>query len=561
MPRTTAKALATTFFVITTSTAALAQAVAPSVDSGVVSKQFEEKRTPKAGGEPLIPSGEQPAKKGLDDKKVFALKDVSLKGVTVYKNEDLERLWKDKVGQQVSLADLSDITRKITNQYRKDGYILSRAVLSSQKVKEGVVSIEVLEGYIDNITVNGDANDSRGLVNDIVAKIKNEKPISAKKLERYLLLIDDLPGMTAKAVVKASTTNKAAADLIVNLERKKFEGAVIADNRGSRTYGRYRGVGVATFNNALGIYDRTTFRGLLTAETDEMRFGEITHEETLNSEGLNLALRGFVVDSNAGGLSEPLDIEGSTQGFEASLQYPILRSRARNWDVSGGFNLQNSKTDVLGTQVSEDHVRSLVIATDYDFSDSWKGVSNIHLDVEHGLDMFGATDEGAGRSRANGKQDFTKFGYELGRSQVISGPWSIFASTSGQLTNDALLSSEEFVLGGSDYGRGYDAGEISGDEGWAYKAELRYAGSASLDWLESYQIYTFIDGGIVWNNDLTFGDSSKDSLTSAGLGTRFNIVHDWSGNVELSAPINKNISAEGGQGENPRVFFNVIKRF
>jgi hemolysin activation/secretion protein len=77
--------------------------------------------------------------------------------------------------------------------------------------------------------------------------------------------------------------------------------------------------------------------------------------------------------------------------------------------------------------------------------------------------------------------------------------------------------------------------------------------------VQSYQAYSFIDYGRTKLKVPGAGEAKKDSLTSAGLGVRFNLAHDFSGYVELDTPLTKKVASEGDNDS--RLFFNILKRF
>jgi hemolysin activation/secretion protein len=543
------------------SAVALAQSVPTIADPAIQKREFEPRTAPRAVRGALIDMPETADQGAVDTTKVFTLNAVNIEGSTVYSADALKLLYADSLGKKVSFADLTRIEQAITAKYRADGYVLSRATLVPQTIEGGSVTFRVSEGYISEVTIEGDLPDSRGLVKRYADKISAMRPLNASTLERYLLLIDDLPGATARSVIKASPTDANGANLTLFVTHDAFEGALTADNRGSRTFGRYRGMATAAFNSALGLYDRTTVRGLMTAETDEMKYGELIHEEQLGADGLRLNSRIYVVDTNAGGRNRDLDIEGNTKGIDIGVYYPVIRSREQNFALTSQFSAQDSDVDLLGSGLSRDQVRSVSAGVEYDVADAWQGVNQVRVLAEHGLDALGATSDGAGRSRSNGEHDFTLASFDASRLQNISGPWSVLGSVSGQYSADALLASKEFALGGGAYGRAYDGGEIAGDQGVGFNLELRYSDVAQSDWLENYQHFVFFDGGQVWNRDRVFGDVGTDSITSAGVGTRLNMAMDWSASAELSTPLSKRVSAEGSAGADPRVFVSLTKRF
>jgi hemolysin activation/secretion protein len=174
-----------------------------------------------------------------------------------------------------------------------------------------------------------------------------------------------------------------------------------------------------------------------------------------------------------------------------------------------------------------------------------------------------ATENGLGRSKANGDQEFFKTNLSLSRLQELGyaagGNFSLQLAASGQYSKDALLSAEEFSIGGGEFGRAFDSGETTGDKGVAGSVELRYGSSLDTPFLNSYELYGFYDLGKAWNIDPVVGETESESLASAGLGARFNLPYDLSGYAEISKPLTKPVDAE--QDEDSRFFFSLTKRF
>lgn len=490
--------------------------------------------------------------------KVFTLKGIVLDKSSVYRTEDFDKVYGPFVGQPVSFADLNAIAHGMTRKYREDGYIFSRVILPPQTIKDGVLHLEAVEGRIVNVSVTGNYKDHFGLIQKFAEKIRSSNAANTKEIERYLLLIDDLPGITARSFMKPSAT-PGGGDLIISVEHDFFEGSASIDNRGSRFVGRGRGELVGAFNSLFGIHDRTTLRGLVAADTDELKFGEITHEEQLGSEGTRLKGRYAHTETEPGGSLSALNIEGETDLFDLEVLHPLFRGRQINLNLLAGFNANNSETDLAGVQIAKDRIRSARLGARLDFTDPLRGVNQFEVIASHGLDVFNTTPDGIGRSRANGEHEFFKINGTVTRIQDTWWPdLSFLFSGTGQYSDDPHLASEEFTVGGG-FGRAYDAGEIAGDKGYAGLAELRFGRAVDSKFLQSYQAYTFIDYGHISNINPVVGEFSEDSLSSAGLGVRFNVIHDVSGYVEWNSPLTaKMINAEGD--DDSRFFFSILKR-
>jgi hemolysin activation/secretion protein len=143
------------------------------------------------------------------------------------------------------------------------------------------------------------------------------------------------------------------------------------------------------------------------------------------------------------------------------------------------------------------------------------------------------------------------------RYQKLSDVWSVKMSAAGQFASTPLLSSQEFYLGGIAFGRGYETGEVSGDNGIASSLELRFDQVLTNNSLKGYQLYGFIDRGMVWN----FGEGIHNSLTltSIGGGVRLYLSDELRADVAISAPLD--YRSPGNIGRNPRILFSLSKFF
>jgi hemolysin activation/secretion protein len=108
-------------------------------------EHFKEPVAPRAEFNPTIPDS---ADAITADRIKFALSGINVDGSTVYSGRDLLPLYESFLGSEVSLTDVFQIARRITVKYRGDGYILSRAVVPAQQIQAGVVTIDVVEGFV-----------------------------------------------------------------------------------------------------------------------------------------------------------------------------------------------------------------------------------------------------------------------------------------------------------------------------------------------------------------------------------------------------------------------------
>jgi hemolysin activation/secretion protein len=557
--------LSTAVVVITCSlsSSALAQTVPNTARPDTIERNNRiELDRPSVGGAPII-SDTAPAVKKNTGGPSFTLKGIKLEGATVYGEKELEPLYASKLNSKISLDDLNQIAADVTSYYRNKGFILSRAIVPPQQASSGVFTLRIVEGFVNDVRLTGDVGTGNdALLQAYAEKIKNAKPLNADTLERYLLLMEDLPGVEARAVLAPAANVVGASDVIVTIKRRTFEAAASLDNRGSRFLGPIQATGSVFLNNLLGLDDLTQLRiSNSLIDSNEMLFGEVRHTEQIGHEGTTLLVSANKVYTKPGESLKPLEIKGESGTISATVTHPIIRSRRTNWFVSGDFTLRDVEVDTLGTSLYKDKTRVLNIGTAYDFVDSIAAINKLEANMAQGFNW--GTEKGLNsRSRANGETDFTKFTGKVTRIQPLGGAFSLFTAASGQYSHDPLLASEEFTIGGAEFGSAYDSAEISGDSGAAARAEIQFNQSLPDSILSQYQLYTFYDIGRVWNrNPIAGSEQEHNDLSSAGVGARFNILKSVTGGIEGAVPLTRDVAALNNAGDEPRVFFNLQYRY
>ncbi|MCZ7657486.1 MAG: hypothetical protein M5U07_06325 [Xanthobacteraceae bacterium] len=170
--------------------------VPPSEQPGRERERFVEPAAPRAqpGGPTVtLPSTTAPA--GAESITVVLTR-VVIEGATVYSASELAPLYADLVGRPVPLTAVYDIARRVTAKYGADGYVLSRAVVPPQNFGRtgAVVRIRVVEGYVDKVVWPANIAHYRDFFTYYAARITADRPANIRTLERYLLLMTDLPG-------------------------------------------------------------------------------------------------------------------------------------------------------------------------------------------------------------------------------------------------------------------------------------------------------------------------------------------------------------------------------
>lgn len=531
-----------------------------------VSKSLLPRKQPTATALPPVVSTPQPSETpgGEEAKKIkFLLKGVVLEGNQVYSKEQLLPLYQKNIGKVISVADLFGIVQDITNFYRNNGYIISRAILPPQHVKGGVVHIRIIEGYIDGVEVTGDPKWAKCNVLAIGEQIKACPPLQLSNMEKYLFIENEIPGAQVRAVLSPSKTKTGAADLSLQTTMKSVGGYLSYDNYGTRYIGPQQITANLVLNSFARSGDSTQITFTKTPKGIELAFFDINYNVPISDTGARVTGGATRAETHPLFVLQPTQIEGLNTNYYLTFSFPIIRERAQALTVQTGFNYLDTTVNTFGQELYTDHLRNFSLGMYYNFSDRYLGANSVYVDWRQGLPILGYSSninpQTALTSRPGGHGDYTKFDVQLSRLQAIKGNFSLYGAARGLYSFSPLLASEQFTWGGSQMGRGYDVAELIGDKGIGGTLELRYDWNIG-QYIQSFEPYIFYDAGMIWNYLFIGGTPRVQSATSTGAGLRFYFTKYLSGNVFWAQPLTKEVAAEQliGDGWRPRVFFSVV---
>jgi len=489
------------------------------------------------------------------------LKKVIFKGNTVFTKKDFYPIFANSINKTISLNQLQSLVEQVTNKYRQSGYILSRAYLPPQEIKEGVVHVEIIEGYISQIHIKGKTGIAHVFIKKYSEAILKSRPLNNAVLEHSLLLANDLPGINVKAVITPSTKIPDSADLTLYTSRKIVNAYAAYDNYGTRYLGPQEISYGVSFNSILLPGDSNAFHFMTTSRHKEVQYAEFVHTQPLGAKGLNWALGANYTETRPGFVLTPAEVVSRSTSFYSNFTYPLIRSRTQNLNLNGQANYQNVDSTILGFPFYQDRFRTLGVGGDYATTDRWRGYDTLSLNVMHGFTIWGANPHFY-QSRPKGQPCFTLSTFTASRVQPLSTHFSFYAAAEGQYSWNVLLATEQFGYGGPNFGRGYDPYAISGDRGMAGKMELRFQLDPEFRFLETIQFYVFYDGGMIWNID-SFDLPGRQDATSAGGGTRIHFMNNLDGEFFIGKPLTMPVAALlaiPANGNQARAFFQLVAR-
>jgi hemolysin activation/secretion protein len=514
-----------------------ALALAQAVPAGTPTQPSREELNPAAriAPPPSAPhdifTAEPPGPCPLRDSKLtFTLRSVSFRGLTALPPDKLGVAYEGLIGKTLPVSAICDI-RDRAGRVMFDHGMLARVEIPPQTISDGALVLEVIEAHIVNVRVRGDAGHAQAAVERYIDKLRGMTPFDMRKVQRYLLLASDIPGVQVRAAVRPSVTGEAGAvDLDVTVSVKPVDVVANVQNLESDTVGRWGALGRVDVNSLTDLGDDTSLVGYHTLGSDEQWVTQVLEEARIGGDGL--IVRGSFVygQTRPGGELAPLELQSDSEVGEAELAYPLIRLRRQSLYLAGGFDVIDESTDTAGLALNRDKLRVFYVRANGDTRlDALGRIFQVSgaLTLRKGISGLGASSDDASAtaiptSRPGGVSDAWLF---RGSGQVVTtvtGRLQLIGQVQGQYTSDPLLEYEQFALGDLTIGRGYDPGAVLGDSGVGGELQLRYAGVPVQRFVMASP-YVFYDAGHIHDNGLA---TLKDrTLTSAGFGVLLRLAN------------------------------------
>ena len=444
---------------------------------------------------------------------------VKFHGNTVFSDDQLSAEIATYLNRPIGSDELQSLRHQLTLYYVQRGYINSGVIIPDQQIIDGELELKVIEGRLDRTEIKGNDRLKTSYVEKRIGK--EQTPLNVNVLQRQLQLLQSQPAIERVQAELVPGHRLGTSVLNLNIEEEQaFFANVHINNHRSPSTGEVRGSVELGSYNVTGNADSAVFEYGITEGLNDL---SLAYSLPVLANDTSVSL--YYDRSDSVIVEAPydnLDIESESTLFRVGVNYPFPKSVRQKRSIE--FMLDRNHTETfllnepysfsLGAENGETKVSAARIAINWLDRDIDQ-VRALYFRMSSGLDIFGST--------THRDQPDSRFFSVLGQAQWVKKVFvgeTIFRGDF-QFSNDALLPSERFSLGGANTVRGYRENQLVRDNGWLVSLEYRMPiDYFSHNYNQTMKAAVFVDHGKAWNEDSD--GSEPNSISSVGFGLRWN---------------------------------------
>ena len=505
-------------------------------DAGSILQRFESRpERPLAAPSRKKPKAPTPPSSGASTKALH-VNAFRIEGNQLLSTDTLQLALAGFTGTDLSLTQLQEVAWVIIQTYREAGWLV-HAFVPPQEIDQGIVKIQVIEAKLGQVHIDFPKEASLPIEHIQAmadAQLSRGATINLNEVDRFLLLIDDIPGVFASASY-AEGVEQGSTDIRVQLgQRKQVETQIMLDNFGAVSTGSTRLSANVTVNNGLGLGDALAMQASI---SDGSTYARAAYTLPVGLEGWRTGVHISQLNYNLVGSFAALDASGNAQTWGADITAPLLRSPDHNLNLQINTDHKSFDNQALSNSLGQvatvskyqiDVVRSGLNA-------NWmeqgltpaQNSASVLFTLGH-VNLADSPNAAADNISAHTGGHFQKINLGYNREQSISGQATAYMQAGAQLADRNLDSSEKIYLGGATGVRAYPSNEAGGSNGYTLTVGLKHR----LD--PAWTLNGFVDWGRIqlYANNLNAAGSEITSTNTQTL-QGFGLSASWRDNQGL----------------------------
>ncbi|MGB3401919.1 MAG: ShlB/FhaC/HecB family hemolysin secretion/activation protein [Microcoleaceae cyanobacterium] len=510
---------------------------------------------------PPLSQPQTPEEPILDIPGTIIITEFNFIGSTVFTEEQLQAILIDYLNRPISFTELLEAQQRITQFYQDNGYITSGAILPPQALNAGMVTIEIIEGEVEELQISGLERLQPGYIRSRLEQ-GIQPPLNQNQLLETLQLLQLNPLIQRLSAELSAGSGIGKSKLSIQLEEANTMSVeLIVDNQRSPSVGSLRRLVQFSHNNLTGFGERLNISYYNTEGSHTL--DNVSYTLPINANNGTLTFTHRRTDSQI--IEDPfnqLDIDSNSQTYQFSYRQPLYLTPHTEFAIGVSAAIQDTETLLenepfplsLGAD-DRGKIRTSVIRLFQEYSTrSAQDALAIRSQFSLGTGLFNAT-----KNKDLPDSRFVAWRGQIQYLRLLSSNIIWLLRSDIQLAHQSLLAQEQFSLGGASTVRGYRQDTLLGDNGVFLSTELRVPIVTISEWNMIVQFVPFIDGGTIWNQEKTENNLQSNSLLSTGFGLRLQIQENFNAQLEWGIPLIE-IDSEGESLQENGVHFLIQYR-
>lgn len=503
-------------------------------------KEFKPPTPPPRPALPPVPlPPESDVQKQLGQVRVFVTY-IHVVGYTAFSDAEIEAVTKPYQNRTLTTDDLERVRLALTLLYLNKGYLTSGAIIPDQDVTLGVIKIQIIEGTLTQINVEGTSWLRSSYVRDRVA-MGIRKPLTLAPIqERLYLLQQDQRIERLNAELQPGEVQGQSLLNVRVTERSPWRASIDFNNYQTPLVGELRGLGTVGHDNITGHGD--VFRFTYGGSEGAHPIIDTSYAIPLNR--FDSTFSAYYRRTDYTIVEQPLDslnLKTNTEIIGMSLSQPVYHTTTDQVTLSViGEHLfmktfiDNNIAFPLFPGTAPNGVATVSALR---FAQEWTHrtldtVVAARSRFSVGLNVLGATINPSASDPRPDTPDGQFFSW-LGQAQAVKQfgekLWGMQAlgRMDLQLTTSPLFALEQVVIGGRYSVRGYREVTLLADNAFLASLETRFPLWRWANGTPMFQFAPFADVGHGWslgvNQNFFTNTGLPHTLASVGAGLRWNI--------------------------------------
>ncbi len=551
-----------------------AQAVTPLPDVGALLRQTEQGlqlQTPPA----TVHRREAPPPAMVQlGQATVTVKRFVFAGNTLVSNEALQACVASYLNRPLNFNALQAAAAAVAQTYREAGWLVT-AYLPKQEISSGEVTLQIIEAVLGKVSVQPPQPQrvpAQRLIQIFESHQAKGAPLQADRVDRALLLLDDLPGVMVNGNLQAGDSH-SETDMVLNVvDEPGIQGDVSTDNYGTPSLGIARASLNTHLNSPLRWGDQLSLNAL---QSQGSAYTRLAYSVPLGDDGWRAQARGTHMSHHLIGDLEATQGHGNARTHGAELSYPLQRSQTSNLNLSVGYDIKQYENFDSTGLTSRYQARASSVALSGNRIDASASTNNFGLTwVSGNIDLSDAPAAYTSGilNGANTAGRYNRWTLNLSRLQPVTTNTAVWLAYAAQFADKNLDSSEKIYLEGPTGVRAYGGGAtgLGGSEGQTFTAELRH--NLNENWRLT-EFYDYARARINLNNLKADGTGPITDVNNFQLkGFGFTLAWQSVKGIDLKATTarrigkNPNPNATTGQDQdgtykNPRYWLSATMAF